>query len=86
MRVFVDFLMLRPLFGARALRLAWALFVAEQALRLVSLISGTQATYAPMSFVDWLQFAPLLLTPLVNVVFARLLLEVANMLIGDGRH
>jgi hypothetical protein len=81
----VDFLTLRPMFGMRALRVVWGLFLLDQALRLLSVIAGTQAAYAPMTLGRWLEFVPVLLTPAINILFARVLLDVAAVLLLGRR-
>ena len=77
MNTLVDFFALRPVFTRYGLRIIWFAFLLNLAIQIFSLAVGTYAMYGRLNIGQWLEFIPLLFSPLVQIALVRVLLEVA---------
>jgi hypothetical protein len=81
MSTLADFFALRPVFTTWGLKGVWIAFLLSQAWPVFNLIYGTYRFGSGQTAGFWLSISPLLLPILVNVLLARVLLEVAAVVL-----
>ncbi len=72
-----DFFALRPIFSARDLRTLWIAFLLTQLVPYGYFLYALIATRSPPYLGDWVQYATFFLVPAVHILFGRVLLELA---------
>jgi hypothetical protein len=77
LKFLIDFFALRPVITLYGLKIVWFIFLLNLAIQIFSLAVGTYAAYGRLNIGQWLEFIPLLFSPLVQIALVRVLLEVA---------